>query len=431
MVLVARPLEDLVVVTVNHRTAPLRVVGALEPRAGEAYERLHAHTDEMVVLATCNRFEVYALYSPRLLAEAESFLGSYARYARVLRGLDAARHLFRVASGLESAILGEDEILGQVAKAYEEARRRGHAGKYMSLLFHYAVKTGKLVRSRTQISYGNVGAPGAAVHAAEKLLGSYDRRTVLVVGAGEAGSIIASLVRQKSRSARIIVANRTLEKAAELAERVRGEAHGLDELPGLLEGADVVFLAVTAREPLITRSMLERVRPGTLIVDVSNPPAVEQPVPEHLGYIGLQGLERVIEKTLERRRMEVPKAGRMIEEQLALFRKAWMRRAADEAITVMMEYAGQVVEEELRELQGRLQGLGVDGAAASITRDFAQSLAKKLLRPLIVYAHRAAENGRTGNLEELVEMFRREIEKKTSARPERDSPARGRPSCPR
>lgn len=426
----ARSLDELVLITVNHRNASLRVVGALENLVDQAYERLYPCTDELVVLTTCNRFEIYALESPRLLVEAESLLGDAAKYAEVLRGLDAARHLFRVAAGLESAILGENEILGQVAKAYEAARSRGYAGKYMSLLFHYAVKTGKLVRSKTMISYGNVGAPGAAVHAAEKILGSYDDRVVLVVGAGEAGSIIASLIRQKSSTARLLVANRTLERAEKLARKLGGEAYGLDELPALLERADVVFTAVAVEKPLLTRRLLERMRPGALVVDVSNPSAVELPVPSHLGYIGLQGLEKVIQKTLERRRQEVPKAERIIAEQLALFRKAWMRRAADEAIAVMMEYASRVIDEELRELHSRLRGVGVNGAALTVTGDFAQSLVKKLLRPLIVYAHRAAVNGQAHVLEEIVEQFRREIEKRVTRRPERDSPPRNRLRCP-
>ena len=428
---VGRSLDDLVLVAVTHKWAPLDVVGYYENRVDEAYEALAPYADEIVVLATCNRFEVYALTpSPRFLAKAEEYLGDHARYARVLRGLEAARHLFRVASGLESAILGENEILGQVAKAYERARAGGYASKYMSILFHYAVRTGKLVRSKTMISYGNVGAPGAAVHAAEKVLGSYDGRTVAVVGAGEAGSIVARLVRQKSSKARIIVLNRTYERALKLAEEVRGEALGLDALPSIASMADVVFVAVTVEKPLLTREIMERMKPGSLVVDISNPPAVELPVPGHLGYIGLTGLESVIRETLERRRREIPRAERIVESQLALFQRAWRRRAADEAIAVVMEYANRVLEEELQELYSRLRGLGVNGAAPMVARDFAQSLVKKLMRPLIVYAHEAAVNGSPQQLDELVEKYRRELEKRFAAKPQRDRP-RGRPQkCP-
>lgn len=431
---VGHSLDSLVVVAVTHKWAPLEAVGAFENRVDEAYEALAPYAEELVVLATCNRFEVYALApDPRFLVKAEEFLGPYASYARVLRGEEAARHLFRVASGLESAILGENEILGQVARAYEYARSKGYAYKYMSLVFHYAIKTGKLVRGKTMISYGNVGAPGAAVHAAEKILGSYNGRTVLVIGAGEAGSIVARLVRQKAPKARILIANRTVEKAVKLAEEVRGEAFSLDGLEELLSQVDVVFAAVTVDKPLLTQRLLERLQPGALVVDISNPPAVETPVPGHVGYIGLQGLERVIRETLERRKREVPKAERIIEEQLLLFTKAWRRRAADEAIASMMEYARLVLREELEELESRLRGAGVNGASpvvAGLVREFSESLLKKLYRPLIVYAHQAAVSGAAEQLDSLVEQFRRELEKRVNRRPARDRP-RGRPErCP-
>jgi len=427
----ARSLEDLVAVALTHKWAPLDVVGSYEARVGDAYEALDGGAEELVVLATCNRFEVYAVApSPGFLVRLEEFLGEHARYARTLRGVEAARHLFRVAAGLESAILGENEILGQVAKAYEEARRRGTVGKYLSLLFHYAIKTGKLVRTKTMISYGSVGAPGAAVHAAEKVLGGFNGRTVLVVGAGEAGTIIARLVRQRAPKARILVANRTLERAVRLAEEVRGEAFPLDDLPRLLPMADAVFVAVTVEKPLLTRGLLELVKRGALVVDISNPPAVEHPVPGHIGYIGLQGLEQVIRETLERRLQEVPKAERIVEEQLGLFVRAWRRRAADEAIASFMEYARRVLEEELEELSGRLRGLGVDGAALEASRMFGESLVKKLYRPLIVYAQSLASNGEARVLDELVEAFRRELEKKLSSRPQRDRPPRRGIKCP-
>ena len=426
----AKSLDELVAVAITHKWAPLDVVGAYETRVDEAYAALEGTAEELVVLATCNRFEVYALSpSPGFYVRLEEFLGEDSRFVRSFRGLEAARHLFRVAAGLESAILGENEILGQVSRAYEEARRRGTVGKYMSLLFHYAVKVGKLVRTKTMISYGSVGAPGAAVHAAEKVLGGFNGRTVLVVGAGEAGSIIARLVRQRAPRARILVANRTLEKAVRLAEEVRGEAYPLEELPRLIPLADVVFVAVTVDKPLLTRSMLESAKRGALVVDISNPPAVEHPVPGHLGYIGLQGLEQVIRETLELRLREVPRAERIVEEQLGLFAKAWRRRAADEAIAVFMEYARRVAEEEVEEFISRLRGAGVDGAAVEASRAFAESLVKKLYRPLIVYAHGLAVNGEARQLDELVELFRRELEKKLSARPQRDRP-QGRIKCP-
>lgn len=412
---VGRSIDELVAVSLSHKWAPLDVVGSYETKVNDAYTALAAYTDEIVVLATCNRFEVYALpSSSRFADKVKEFLGQNFKYARIIRGIDAVRHLFRVASGLESAVIGENEVLGQVSRAYEQARSLGYASKYMSVLFHYAIKTGKLARAKTMISCGNIGAPGAAVHAAEKVAGGFDGRTVLVIGAGEAGSIIARLIRQRYPSARIIILNRTYERALALAREVQGEAHVLNELEDYLYDADVVFVAVTVEEPIIKRSQLEKMRQGALVVDVSNPPAVEHPVPSHIGYIGLSGIERVVKETIERRLKEVPKVESIIEEQLKVFEKAWKRRAVDEAITAFMDYANHVTREELEELVVRLKntiGRG-DNEIDGVLQDFAQSLTKKLLRPLILYAHEVAVNGSPEILGELVKKFQNELRKR-------------------
>ncbi|ABM80078.1 glutamyl-tRNA reductase [Hyperthermus butylicus] len=404
-----RLLEELTAVILTHRDAPLDVVGSFESRVGEAYQILRGVVDEAVVLATCNRFEVYALPRRGFVETVIGFLGEASRYARILHGMDVVRHLFRVAAGLESAIIGENEILGQVARAYEEARRRGVAGKYLGLLFSQAVRTGKLVRSRTRISYGNVGAPGAAVKLAREAAGGFDGKHVVVVGAGEAGSIMASLVREEAPTARISIVNRSVDRARELAGKVRGEAYGLDMLPKLLAAADVVLVAVTVNEPVIKRSMLEDVGRHLVVVDISNPPAVEQPIPSNVYYAGLRDVEKVIKEVLAVRIREVPKAEAIVEEQVALLRKLWLKRGADEAIAEIMRYANRVMEEEVEELVSRLRGLGVDGAALLVARSFAYSLTKKLLRPLILYAHEAALEGSLSKLEEIAQKYRDEL----------------------
>jgi glutamyl-tRNA reductase len=415
----ARRLEDLLAVTVTYRDAPLEVIGRLEKLKDRAYDALSGRAEELAVLATCNRFEVYAIPRSGFLEAVQELLREYWRYARVLQGLDAARHLFRVAAGLESAILGENEILGQVAEALEEARARRAAGKYLTLLFTQAVRAGKLVRSRTRISEGSVGAPGAAVKLAAELAGGLDGKTVLIVGAGEAATIMARLVRSEHRPSRIIVANRTVERAEKLAREVGGEAYGLDVLPRLVREADVILAAVTVEEPLLSREVLgEAVRGGRrlVVVDISNVPVVEQPPPPGVVYAGLGDVRRAVEEVLEARRREVPKAEAIVEEQLQILRKLWLRRNADEALARIMGYAEKVMEEEVEELVSKLRSMGVDGAALLVARSFAQSLTKKLLRPLILYAHEAALQGEVEKLEPIVEKFHRELEKRLRRR---------------
>ncbi len=419
MITLTSNLDKLVAVVVDHKHAPPEVIGELETKWLPAYDALYPYADELVVLATCNRFEVYAVTSTRetFVEKVMEFLGPAAKYAYTLEGLKVAHHLFRVAAGLESAILGENEILGQVAKAYEEARKRGYAGKYMSVLFHYAIHAGRRVRSETRLSRGNIGYPSAAVRLAEELLGELKGKTVLVVGAGEAGAIIASLVSKKAPK-RILIANRTPSRAIELARKVGGEGYGLDALPTLLRCSDVVFVAVTVDKPVITRAMLEdAVKEGRriLVVDISAKPAVELPTPPGVAYYGFKDVEEVVKKSIAERASEVPKAEKLVEEALKRFERAWRRKQADEIIAAFTEYAETVAREEAEELMMRLRHYGVDGAAKTAIESFSRSLVKKLLRPLIVYTHQLAEKGELEEVVELAEQFRREYMKRIRA----------------
>jgi glutamyl-tRNA reductase len=411
---VAPGIENIVAVSVSHRWAPLQVIGLLEQRAPRAYRVFSPFAEEIVVLSTCNRFEAYA-YSSRVdefLDAVRDFLGDAWSYARVFRGIDAVRHLFRVASGLESAVVGENEILGQVAKAYEDARREGFASKRLSMLFQFAIHVGKLVRSKTGIARGNVGFPGAAVKLAWMRLGDVGEEKIVVVGAGEAGSIIAGLAREKWPRARIVIVNRSVEKAVELAAKVGGEARGLGELGEALRDARLVFVAINAPEPLVRREMLGYLKPGALIVDISVPPAVEQPVPETLVYAGLEEVKNAIRETIERRLREVPKAEEIIEEEIKVFMAKWERKLADEIIAKIMRYAETVASEELDELATVLRSRGIDGAATEPLASFARSLLKKLMRPLILYTQEQTRQGRLNELEALAEFFEREYEKR-------------------
>lgn len=407
-------IANILAITINHKNASLDDIGALEPRVEEAYQRLYPYVDEIVILATCNRFEIYAYTSnpDELLTHARSFLGHLWDKALVLHGMDAVRHLFRVAAGLESMIVGETEILSQVRKAYDYARDNAYAGRLLGLLFSRAIHVGKRVRSETRISVGNVGFPGAAVRLAERIFNSLDDKMVVVVGAGEAGKIVATLIRERYKNARIVIVNRTVERALELAKLVGGEGYGLEMLPTLLEKADVVFIAVTTREPVLQARHVERARSRLVVIDISVPSAVDENAKKKIRYYGLEDVKRVVNEIVAKRLAEVPKAERIVEEELQVFRRLWARRAADEAIREVMRYAEKVVEEEIAEALSRLHGMGFDGAATGVIEAMARSLAKKLLRPLIVYMHETAQVGEYDVIADVSEAFRRELSKR-------------------
>jgi len=407
-------IANILAITINHKNASLDDIGALEPRVEEAYQRLYPYVDEIVILATCNRFEIYAYTSnpDELLTHARSLLGYLWDKALVLRGMDAVRHLFRVTAGLESMIVGETEILSQVRKAYDYARDSAYAGRLLGLLFSRAIHVGKRVRSETRISVGNVGFPGAAVRLAERIFNSLDDKMVVVVGAGEAGKIVATLIRERYKNARMVIVNRTVERALELAKLVGGEGYGLEMLPTLLEKADVVFIAVTTREPVLRARHVERVRSRLVVIDISVPSAVDENARKKIRYYGLEDVKRVVDEIVAKRLVEVPKAERIVEEELQVFRRLWARRAADEAIREVMRYAEKVVEEEIAEALSRLHGMGFDGAATGVIEAMARSLAKKLLRPLIVYMHETAQVGEYDVIADVSEAFRRELSKR-------------------
>jgi len=419
-------LSSIILLTINHRHAPLDVLRRLEDAVRDAYEELYSYTDEMIVLATCNRFEVYA-YIPS--GRESEFLVKFHRFLRrvvgpsadtsyviVKRGVDAVRHLFRVAAGLESMILGENEILGQIRRAYEYASKNSYAGKYLSLLFTRALKAGKRVRSETRISAGSVGFPGAAVKLAERLLGGLDGRRILVIGAGEAGCIIAENIRKKYREAEIHIANRTYSKAEKLARSVKGTPHRLEEIPCLLPSMDVTFIAVSAPEPIIRRSMVEGIGGRPLIIDISLNPMVEDEARGLVEYYGFQDVKRVVDELVEKRKAEVPKAERIVEEEVERFKNLWNKKAADEAIAELMRYVEAVIREEVEEIASRFRGMGVDGAAVNLAEAFAHSLAKKILRPLILYLHDAARNHEYSVLEEIAGRYTKELLTKYAGR---------------
>ena len=163
---------------------------------------------------------------------------------------------------------------------------------------------------------------------------------------------------------------------------------------------------------MLTRDVLSVLKPGTFIVDISVPSVVEKPVPGHIEYAGLDEVKEAIRDTLEKRLAEVPRAEKIIEDEIRIFIAKWEKRLADEAVAKIMRYAEMVASEELEELTSILRGRGIDGIVAEPLALFTKSLLKKLMRPLILYAQEQARNGQLDEVEKLAEFFERELEKK-------------------
>jgi glutamyl-tRNA reductase len=332
-------------ITINHRRAPLEVLErvALSPAAAQQLCRsLLSRGVSSVILSTCHRTEVYwdsdgALHDALVEAALRMSVpgpwpfdrGSASR----LDGEAVQRHLLRVAAGLESVLLGEAEIAGQVRDAAAAASAAGMRAPALVELFRDAMRFGRLVRSRTRIAAGALSVAGAAVKLLRETYPDLRDCTVLVIGAGKVGrGVVRHLVAE--RVGRCVLVNRTLARAEAAALFNRVSAAPLDELPVWLAEANAVVVAARTEVPLLTAEMVRSARAGRLtplvIMDASMPRAVDPQVGTLAGVRlqDLSGLEAVVEQNRLRREAEIPAVEALLDDMLEACRRREQRRQA-------------------------------------------------------------------------------------------------------
>jgi glutamyl-tRNA reductase len=360
--------RELTLIGASHRTAPLDMLGSLALAPDEIARLLpavreEAGLDEALILGTCNRTEIYGLTADpaaaneRLerwlirLAEPRAEVAPGHLYAR--SGDDATRHLYRVICGLDSLILGETEIVGQAQRALDLAREAGTAGGFLGQLFAAAFHAGKRSRTETGIGAGTTSVASAAVHLARRVFGDLGRREVLVLGAGETGVLAARHFRQHAPRT-LYIANRTPERAAELAREVDGRAIPIDEWVSLLRSVDTVVCATHAKEPLITAPMVrEAVRHRgsrmLLLIDLAVTRNIDSAVAgiDNVYRHDLYDMQAIVEQSLARRAREIPAVEAIVDRELAEFIG---RRATLEAGPVIRELRERFEELRRQEL---------------------------------------------------------------------------------
>jgi glutamyl-tRNA reductase len=346
--------DSVVVAGISHDRTPtsLRERVHLAPLDAASLSRdLAERGHEAIVLATCNRTEVYvtgvsaeqALRNGRL-ALAEVGVGSRLFASGYIHADErAARHLFRVAAGLESIVLGDTHVVAQVREAHEAARQRGATGPILDRLFEAASGASKRVRAQTTVSTGVTTIAGAAVAAAARLAGPLASRRVLVVGAGAVATVAA--LGAASRGCRgIVVANRSAEPAGDLARRVGGRPAALDTLDETLAGADVIFCATASREFVLTdrhAAACARVARSRLIFDLALPRDVDPAFRALPGarVLDLDDLTQAVRASASTRRRDLERADAIVCGEAARW-EAWRRaRGAAPAITELHEDA--------------------------------------------------------------------------------------------
>jgi len=327
---------ELVCLGLNHRTAPVEVrerfaVGTT--RLGEAASQLTelAEVTEGVVISTCNRTEFY-LAAPdarialdRLeagLATRENLVADDLTHFYRLEKKDAARHLCQVVSGLDSMVLGETEIFGQVKQSYNAALEAGTTGAILNRLFQRAFGVGKKVRTQTSIQEGSTSIGNVAVDLAEKIFGHLKDSEVMILGAGEMSRLTAqSLVSRGARS--IFVTNRSFERAEELAKEMGGSAVKFDEWQHVLERVDVVISSTGAPHTIIHRADVEKARRARkyrplFFIDIAVPRDIDPAVAEidEVYLYDIDTLEQLAEEARVRRRRQIEECERIIDAEL-------------------------------------------------------------------------------------------------------------------
>ncbi|MBZ5696242.1 MAG: glutamyl-tRNA reductase [Acidobacteriia bacterium] len=360
----------------SHRTAPVELRERVAFTAEQAVEaarelRRQGILEEAVVLSTCNRSELYGVRSDagsEITEAMEEFLTTFHGISRAeLEGrtyrwldTDAVRHLFRVASGLDSMLLGEAEILGQLRTAYGQALEHGATGPVLNRAFQGALEVGKRVRAETEVGARPMSVAFAGVKLAERVFGNLKGRSALIVGAGAVAEQVIEHLRNRGIGS-LRVVNRSHDRATELAARMGGEAVAWESLEQVLGAPDIIVTSVANAGPVLTRAMLERalaVRGGRpiFVVDLGVPRNV---APEAAGLYNfylynVDDLGEIVEQNKRAREAEIPRAEALVTEHIAKFH-SW--RAALEAGSVVDDLRGRFREQREALLRERLAGM--------------------------------------------------------------------------
>lgn len=409
-------MERLVCLGLSHRTAPVELrerVGSLGPGA----ERCPA-VEEHVVLDTCYRVELYAHLSDAVDDARDELIRALAGahgvereqlvdHLYVYAGEDVARHLGRVAAGLDSLVLGETEILGQVRTAFEDAEEAGAAGPVLSMLFRTAISAGRRARNETAIGANPATASSMALSLAQGALGRLHDRRALVIGAGQIG-LQTMKAFEGRRIEQTAVANRTRERAAEVADRFGARVFGLDELEEALAWADVVVTATSSETPVVEVETVRRAMDGRadrtlVIVDLAVPADVERDAAEVPGVrlFDVDDLRAGLDEAMTSRLREIPMVEAIVEDDVEAFARRYRQLEVEPLVVALRRQAEEIRVRELERALGELEDLDPEDAEriAHLTR----ILVKKLMHEPTV---RLRERAGSGDAEDLAAFAR-------------------------
>ncbi len=414
---------EICVTGLNHKAAPVELREKLAvdaPALGAALADVRGALSaaEAVVLSTCNRVELWTVHeeaAPGVDRVAAFLAGRHGVAPDALApalyrhlGPEAVRHLFRVASGLDSMVLGEAQILGQVKDAYQAAQAEGATGRVLNRLFQTAVHVAGRVRSSTTIGERNVSVPSVATRLAGKIFQDLASKTLLILGAGEMAELAAAAFRTRGMT-RILVANRTLEHARELADRCGGTAHPLEALPLVLPRGDVVVSCLRSESYVldvaqVQAALLVRRQEPVFLMDVAVPRNIHPEVNriENVYLFNIDDLQAIVDQNVLERQREVERCEPLIEEETQGFFRDFTPPDVTQLLAELRRHLHAMGEEEVRRTLGKLNGL------SSPQRDEVAELARRIINKVLHPPSEALHGQRHGTQDHtIIELVRK------------------------
>ena len=388
-------------IRVDHTLADIETMEKVSKDLKELFSALKERIDikEYIEINTCNRYE-YFLYTDEYNDED---LDCDNEYVIIQYNDDAVLHLFRMSSGIESMIIGEDQILGQIKDSKRKSEKEGHCGKTLDTIFTKAIHVGQVVRNKTKINQGSISIGSAAVDLAEEHLGDLQDKHVLVIGAGKMGTLVAKALAEKNLKA-IFVANRTYYKAVKLAEELEGEAILFDNLEEKLLNADLVISSTGSPHPIVNKERLlrvfgEEVPKKMIFIDIANPRDIEDDVKElGIDLFNIDDLRGIAEKNKKLRENEVIEAEKIIENEFNLLKESFNLIEINSILGSLRESMEEIRQ---RESQKGIVKLNVVDAKDIKTIDkMTQSIVNKIFYDISESIKKSAKN----NEEDVIKM---------------------------
>ena len=363
---------------VDHKIADIQSMELISKDIDDLFQKLQEKYSigEYVEISTCNRKEYYI--HNKFISEDDGLLSHENQSIVIEYGQSAVMHLLRMTSGLESMIVGEDQILGQVKDAKHNAVKNKHCGKVLDAVFTKAIHVGQVVRNKTKINKGSVSIGSAAIDLAEKHMGSLDDKSVLVIGAGKMGKLVAKALAEKNLNA-IFVANRTFYVAVELAKDLGGEAILFSDLEKYLATADLVISATSAPHAIITKKRLLGIDmdyQDLMMVDIANPRDISEDVCElDVKLFNIDDLREIAEMNTNLRKKEFGEAENIIQDEFYLLKDSFKIMEVEGTLANLRSSMEEIRQRETQKAIAKLDD--VDGSA-KILDNLTNSIVNKI-----------------------------------------------------